>query len=104
MRHHFGPGFQLDPKPSVRKSLCDSAFNLEGLFFFSQNPTSNQEILSLAKQLRHPIDNIDVQEKSSVSRSGRSPKLGSQGHETEQSSIFCAEQGSRHPTNGRNQP
>ena len=37
MRHHLVSGFQLDPKSSIRKCLCDSAFNFEGLFFLSQN-------------------------------------------------------------------
>jgi hypothetical protein len=66
MGHHFTPGFQLNAEPSIRKSLCDGAFNLEGLFFFSQNPTSNQETLSLVKRLYHSIDNIDVREKAAL--------------------------------------
>ncbi len=41
--HHLRSGFQLDPEPGVGKRLCNSAFDLEGLFFFSQNLTSNGE-------------------------------------------------------------
>ena len=37
VRHHFISGFQLNPKTSIRKCLCDSTFDFEGLFFVSQN-------------------------------------------------------------------
>ncbi len=40
MRHHLGPGFELNPKSSVSECLCDGTFNFEGFFFFTQNPTS----------------------------------------------------------------
>ena len=49
MCHHFTSGFQLDPKPRVGQCLCDSTFDFEGLFFFSQNLTSNTKMLSRVK-------------------------------------------------------
>ena len=43
MCHDLGPGLQLHAESSIGQRLCDGAFDLEGLFFISQNLTSNQE-------------------------------------------------------------
>lgn len=54
MCHHLRTGFELDPKSGVGERLCHSAFDLEGFFFISQNPTSNQGMLSLVTPTASP--------------------------------------------------
>jgi hypothetical protein len=49
MCHHLRTGFELDSKSGVGQRLCYGAFDLEGLFFISQNRTSNQGMLSLVQ-------------------------------------------------------
>jgi hypothetical protein len=62
MSHHFTAGFQLNTKSRIGQCLCDSTFDLEGLFFISQNQTSNQESLSRVKLFHLVTDCIDVRE------------------------------------------
>ena len=37
VRHDLGPGLQLDPESRVGESLCNGAFDFEGIFFLAQN-------------------------------------------------------------------
>lgn len=47
--HHFAACFQLHTKSRIRQCLRNGSFDFEGLFFISQNQTSNQESLSKVK-------------------------------------------------------
>ena len=54
VRHHFGPRLQLNAETCISERLGHGALNLEGLFFFSQNLTSNKKTLtSLMKRIHH---------------------------------------------------
>ncbi len=46
MSHHLGSSLKLDSKSGVGQSLCDGAFDFEGVFFFSQNLTSAEKLLA----------------------------------------------------------
>ena len=60
--HHFAACFQLHTKSRIRQCLRDGSFDFEGLFFISQNQTSNQESLSKVIRDYQSTGCIDVRE------------------------------------------